>query len=1131
MELLPPLPLIDIPDASDEPSAQVAKQAPGVFSTTEKHVFFGFESDGEGDEKDEDEEELRLLSSPSTDIKADFVAAVKGFDLGGAFTFSQTYKIGDVPNPCLKIDGLGTVGIPLSVREARAIISVSEAVYVRNVNKLWYENGKNGSGIWELPSEKVHFVNPAWDAWIQTETGVAIPKALTESAAVQPSFIFKKLVIHEQSDHTTWQKEPISDHESNRKIGVFVVVLPSHFEGAQLQLHHRGQVKTLDLAHNSELSMSVVAAYTGVEHTLAGVSSGYRLSLVYDIVQPVTHVEDRPILPAMQGATRKLQHTLRSWKQMDSELAPKLLASLPQHNYYLQNFSAKSLAGSDELLLFFLHSLARELKFRIYLAHVKATVSTHGSGGSHGRDNFVTNGTDEDGFEFVVTEIVDLCGMPLAVDLDLQPEDLLNGSVTDQDPDDEKFWRYDWRTRRTRIYRRTVLLIWPKGSDTDLGVSVGDIYDYAFNALRNSVSVSPRRKEAGRPTSSGSADRWNDPQILLRALKACGVDKNTNIVGHEGLVSVYQVYGWDVLKDFFGQAMANDESNARRHALLARLTQIGAEEENTEVSSWCKDQADRVLRSLSKVDAAQIPWLIDLGLSRGGEFLRNVILPQLCTQQLDNTFWISFLRRIKQDKDVIPTPSPDVMNGLILECVTQAVQTLPMGLTETASDFSDTASDFSDTLQGSDAIFEVIKLCIETKNEPLCAEIFTKMREATRPCPWLYYEDLSPSLIKYTQDKPALDAVFRPFFIDVLDSMIFAVQRTPNESITRCRLNERHQSIIMKAARKAGGIPVLKERMTAATLKGHNSSTIQALVHNVVREFPRQQLQDGLPQQAYNDLIIALVRLAIDTFDTFSLTKSSIYRRTKPADKMIGMIKFCFKVGAEKQCKRLLRFVPPLDGSTVAQHVSKILAPFISVLRRYLLSKGLDFQTEPYKMFSAAVVEAFAEQVIGQKPTEVVPAALREAVGCQNCEGCHKLKAFFLSDAPTIELSRAQPIRTHLEGELQKTSSWGVTWQTVRSGNPYTLLVTKPASMTAVARWRANSQTGKMLLQQLGDAATQARILGAAYPMVYAQIHGEEAPPVDPGLAPIANASHVPKRRVATNAPPANPVSKKPRIS
>lgn len=73
-----------------------------------------------------------------------------------------------------------------------------------------------------------------------------------------------------------------------------------------------------------------------------------------------------------------------------------------------------------------------------------------------------------------------------------------------------------------------------------------------------------------------------------------------------------------------GDALKNDPSNARRDALLVRLTQMGAEEDDTEVSLWCKEQAESVLQSLGKVDAAQIPWLASVGLARGGEFLRDV---------------------------------------------------------------------------------------------------------------------------------------------------------------------------------------------------------------------------------------------------------------------------------------------------------------------------------------------------------------------------------------------------------------------------------------------------------------------------------------------------------------------------
>lgn len=119
------------------------------------------------------------------------------------------------------------------------------------------------------------------------------------------------------------------------------------------------------------------------------------------------------------------------------------------------------------------------------------------------------------------------------------------------------------------VYNRTVLLLWPKDSDLDLSVAVGDIYDYACNALRNSLTVTPikrerrlvnqllvccqtRRKDARLPevvqVLRESADRWNDVEMLLRALKGCGVDKNIDLMGVEGFVSAYQAFGWDALK-------------------------------------------------------------------------------------------------------------------------------------------------------------------------------------------------------------------------------------------------------------------------------------------------------------------------------------------------------------------------------------------------------------------------------------------------------------------------------------------------------------------------------------------------------------------------------------------------------
>ncbi|KAJ7101404.1 hypothetical protein B0H15DRAFT_927201 [Mycena belliarum] len=1317
-------------------------------------------------------------------IQRDFEAALtEGFYFDGVFAFSTRYLMNAAPNPFLNIDGLGAVGIPLSERDARAIISVSAPA-------CGSSSSHSTPGIWEIPADKIHFYNPAWDAWIQTKAGVAAAKALSASSSVLPSFSFKKLVIHEVSAQTIHHKDPINEDAANTKIGDFVTILPSFFQGAQLHLRHAGQTKSLNFAQQSGLSTSIVAAYSGVQHTMSGVTSGYRLSLVYDIVQPITHAEQRPMLPEMQGALRKLYNVMTSWKKDTSGEAPKSLGCLLQHKYPgTASLHAQSLAGADALLISHLYPLARQLKFRLYLAQVRLTVTTtaeaddpgyghRGRGGCWGGHGYSSDEgefgdmdseidvaefeDDDDSSEeaLEITRVVDLHGMPVTVDLDLEAEYLLNGTLTEQDPDTEKFEREDRTTAtRTKVYNGTVLLIWPKDGDVDLSVAVGDIYDYACHALGVSLTVAPTKREEKlieqllaycqtRPQETKlprvvqvlreCADRWNDVKVLLRALRACSVDKNTHFLGVEGFVSAYQAFGWAPLKDFCGDAMKNDISNGRRYALLVRLTQMAREEEDVEVSAWCTAGLETILRFLGKVNAAQVPWLVHMGLSRGVEFLRNVILPQLQAQNLHGAFWIPFIQRIQESIRTAPAASSPLFCDLFVRCVSEVIRTLHAFPTQVVHTRTGSHAQQRREKNPMD-IFNVLKLCVETKNEVLCGRVFAKMRDAARlddfhpesppwqyyadvcprliglishsalrpadvsiifrpffvdvmdsmvstqfalahttsngktitPCPldeqhrsilmlaarhaggivalkerltadvlkghdasthralamavakgfpkdklqdvdalgayteltgalvraaiatlsapfptrivpnrhgypyqtsarhgknsapileavklcldtqnealrgdflpefppWLYYLELVPSLAQCLQSvaaTPAINAAFHPFFVDAIDSMISA-QRTAarGKTVTPCSLNDQHRAIIMLAARKAGGITVLKQRLTAETLRGRDSATLQELARAVGKEFPLQQLQqDSDALQAFSDVIVTLVRAAIDAFDTATLKKTapsySYYgaRTTNsPSDHMLALVKFCFELGAKSQCQRLLlRFVPPPAGSNVARHVSDVLAPFLPMLQKYLVSKRLDFQTDPYKMFAAAVIKAFAEKVMGQKPHEIVPAAKLQTIGCDGCPECVELKAFFCSDKQTVSFSRVQGIRTHLERQLAVTRSWGVVWETIKVRSPHTLEITKPASMAAIGLWSANSQTGKTLLHVLGDPSTQMRILGADYHWVHARIHGNAMP-----LRNTTNTQNALKRTPA-DVQLSNPAAKKRRV-
>jgi hypothetical protein len=253
---------------------------------------------------------------------------------------------------------------------------------------------------------------------------------------------------------------------ANSKIGELIIILPGRHEGGKLQLRHAGQVKSIDPAYQSQRMTSIVAAYSGVKHAQSSIVSGHRLSLIYDIVYTPKNGEDRLGLPHMDAVHRRLHNILRSWKGSTGDSVPKFLACLLQHQYLkIPNFSSESLTGGDALLLSHLRPLARDLEFRLLLAHIEFTISITARAdpnddeedeyGGYGYDD--ENHYDEEDFEddgeahedVGVRQVVGLSGIPVALYVDIQPEDLLNGSIMQYDADDHIFGREDRTVSRS----------------------------------------------------------------------------------------------------------------------------------------------------------------------------------------------------------------------------------------------------------------------------------------------------------------------------------------------------------------------------------------------------------------------------------------------------------------------------------------------------------------------------------------------------------------------------------------------------------------------------------------------------------------------------------------------------------
>lgn len=112
----------------------------------------------EGDDasqRDEEEpvEEDEAVMNPSRDIKGDLKRILEKdkFKLKGSFYHSKSFT--KAPNPSLKLDGIGVVGLPLSEDVAKCVISKCEQAPFGKGERTIVD--KNVRDTWEMDVTKV----------------------------------------------------------------------------------------------------------------------------------------------------------------------------------------------------------------------------------------------------------------------------------------------------------------------------------------------------------------------------------------------------------------------------------------------------------------------------------------------------------------------------------------------------------------------------------------------------------------------------------------------------------------------------------------------------------------------------------------------------------------------------------------------------------------------------------------------------------------------------------------------------------------------------------------------------------------------------------------------------------------
>ncbi|KAL0571218.1 hypothetical protein V5O48_010741 [Marasmius crinis-equi] len=273
---------------------------------------------------------IRVDASPVKVIKAAFEDAFAGdLKFNGDFAYFKLFDSGaDASlNPCLRLKGLGSIGLPLNELQIDAI------------KKCCYADGVTGENVWHFPGHDIEFRNPAWNTWFDDKMVAPLKKALGVSASPTTA-IFDRLTI--RGPQTEYDLISIPKKLQNliflidrgqqdsanerflhpRQFASFSVILPSPHTGGDMVFNCRDEaIEVFHTADHSEISTMLVGGYSSIGRVRKPIGSGYVVSLDYALVC----LSDGPVpcLPTFKLATYVLSNAFYLWRQAVDNCPPR----------------------------------------------------------------------------------------------------------------------------------------------------------------------------------------------------------------------------------------------------------------------------------------------------------------------------------------------------------------------------------------------------------------------------------------------------------------------------------------------------------------------------------------------------------------------------------------------------------------------------------------------------------------------------------------------------------------------------------------------------------------------------------------------------------------------------------------
>ncbi|KAF8844491.1 hypothetical protein BDN67DRAFT_962852 [Paxillus ammoniavirescens] len=212
------------------------------------------------------------------------------------------------------------------------------------------------------------------------------------------------------------------------------------------------------------------------------------------------------------------------------------------------------------------------------------------------------------------------------------------------------------------------------------------------------------------------------------------------------------------------------------------------------------------------------------------------------------------------------------------------------------------------------------------------------------------------------------------------------------------------------------------------------------------------------------------------------------YGSRQSSTKMIDLISSCLDIGRVDLISDLLSDIAKEGRNSSPNVLTSTILPLLVDLRSNLTRRTINICSPPFVNFFRLAVGLYMRDVLGPKPDMSNVLQLRK-VGC-GCADCSSLDAFLSSRTTRQHTFRmGQGRRGHLGNLLRQLGNM-VTMQTIYSGSPHGLSVTKAADSVIAASWKMKQSNAKTFLTSLGDEALLRTLLGSEREAVTKAIDG-----------------------------------------